>query len=150
MRHIFRVFSRYQDGIIPVDELLDACSCLMALVSEPSRLGSWFKEVGLRMAAGETQSPFSNVFWTILHNWTQLSKVVLECRLINRLASHYLLPDWCQRHNLKVMREAIGERGEVLLIRIDIEKIGISEDKLEAIEAAAIRITAGPADRLDP
>lgn len=150
MRRIFRVCSRYQDGTVPKDELTTACCNIMTTVSQPSRLGSWYREVSRRMAAGDSESALDTSFWKSVHDWTQLSTMVLEQRLLNRLTSHYVLPDWCRKHNMEVMRDAIGEKGELLLIKIDTENFGISEEELEAIEAGAIRKTCGPADRLDP
>jgi hypothetical protein len=48
------------------------------------------------------------------------------------------------------MRELIGQRGKILVIRIDRKKIGISEERLKEIEKEAASRNTGPAYRLDP
>jgi hypothetical protein len=122
----------------------------MGTVSEPSRLFSFFLEISRRIAAGEVPSPLNNLLLSNIDNWGQLGNVVLDARLLDRLGSYRLLPLWCWRHNLVIMRELIGQRGKILVIRIDRKKIGISEERLKEIEKEAASRNTGPAYRLDP
>ena len=76
--------------------------------------------------------------WDKIKNWANLCSVALNYKLNNILQVEVDLPGWCLSNMdspLPIVR-LVGAKGEVVLIKMDTDEIGVIQDKLEKLLTA--------------
>lgn len=147
---MFHTLSQYPDGKASLDAVQVACYCFMATVCESRRQLSVNLEMINRISREAGSSCFDKKLWDTMHTWGQKGRVVLEYRQTNRLLSHRRLDETWHKYGLVQIRDLIGEKGEVLVIRNQRDLMGILESEIIEMEEKACKQNIGPGHQKDP
>lgn len=106
----------------------------MIMFCESSRLRSIFVEMSRRIQRATAPEILQENLWNKIKKWGKLCSVALNYKRNNLLQAEANLPGWCLKdHGLASVDSLVGARGEVMLIKIDTQEVGVTKAGLEEL-----------------